>query len=107
MKKNISNLIGFGIIMMIISCKTYTIPTESFKEQMKNTNSSNMKDVTINNPLTFGNISYSANNINRIIVEDKDEDNFIRNYENVLPISTEWIDKSQTQKWDWSNLVYQ
>ena len=31
-----------------------------------------MKDVKVNNPLTFGNISYSANNINQIVVEDKD-----------------------------------
>jgi hypothetical protein len=57
---------------MTISCKTYTIPLESFKDQMKNANSSNMKEVTVNNPLTFGEISYAANNISRIIVEDKD-----------------------------------
>ncbi|WP_243472767.1 hypothetical protein [Winogradskyella sp. MH6] len=71
MKRNISRIIGVGIIMLTLSCKTYTIPVESFKEQMKNTNSSNMKDVTVNNPLTYGSISYSANNIDRIIVVDK------------------------------------
>ena len=72
MKKLTSKIIGIGILLLILSCKTYTIPTESFQEQMKNTNSSNMKDVTVNNPLTYGNISYSANNINRIDVVDKD-----------------------------------
>ncbi|MEO9548429.1 MAG: hypothetical protein ABJE97_07935 [Maribacter dokdonensis] len=72
MKKLTLKFIGIGALFLIISCKTYTIPTESFREQMKNTNSSTMKDVKVNNPLTFGNISYSANNINRIVVEDKD-----------------------------------
>ena len=71
MKRNILRIIGVGIIMLTVSCKTYMIPVESFKEQMKNTNSSNMKDVTVNNPLTFGSISYSANNIDRIVVVDK------------------------------------
>ena len=71
MNRNISRFIGFGIIMLNVSCKTYTIPVDSFKEQMKNTNSLNMKDVTVNNPLTFGTISYSANNIDRINVVDK------------------------------------
>ncbi|WP_123812049.1 hypothetical protein [Mangrovimonas sp. DI 80] len=31
-----------------------------------------MKNVMINNPLTYGNIKYSANNIDRLIVFDKE-----------------------------------
>ena len=38
---------------------------------MKKTNSANTKDVEINNPLMFGKIKYSSNNIDRIIVLDK------------------------------------
>ena len=71
MKKHISIFIGIGVLLMIFSCKSYTITTESFKEQMNNANSSTMKEVTVNNPLSFGNISYSTNNIDKIIVEDK------------------------------------
>ena len=71
MKGNISKYIGLIIVLLTLSCKSYTIPIDSFKEQMKNTNSSNMKDVTVNNPLTFRSIKYSANNIERVIVLDK------------------------------------
>ena len=58
-------------LTLILSCKTYTIPVDSFLEQMKKANSENTKDVEINNPLTFGKIKYSSNNIDRIIVSDK------------------------------------
>lgn len=66
-----SKVIGIGIFFLVLSCKTYTIPIDSFKEQMKNTTSSSMKSVSVNNPLTGGEITYSANNISRIIVQDK------------------------------------
>ncbi|WP_405381934.1 hypothetical protein [Maribacter sp. LLG6340-A2] len=62
---------GIGALILMLSCKSYTIPTESFREQMRKTKTSTMKDVKVNNPLTFGDISYAANNINRILVEDK------------------------------------
>ena len=71
-KMNLLKIIGIAITMCAFSCKTYTIPLESFREQMRETNSANMKNVAVNNPLTFGNISYSANNISQIMVEDKD-----------------------------------
>jgi hypothetical protein len=58
-------------LFLILSCKTYTIPVDSFVEQMKNTNSENTKDVEINNTLLFGNIKYASNNIDRIFVIDK------------------------------------
>ncbi|NOZ46795.1 MAG: hypothetical protein GXO79_08425 [Chlorobi bacterium] len=69
-KKNI----GFVTLLFIFGCKTYTIPVDSFKEQMIKAKSGNMKDVKINNPLTYGNIKYSSNNINRLIVIDKNGD---------------------------------
>lgn len=62
---------GFAILLLIVSCKTYTIPTESFREQMIKASSGNMKPVEINNPLLPGNIRYNSNNIKRIIVTDK------------------------------------
>ncbi|MGY0406920.1 MAG: hypothetical protein ACWIPJ_00980 [Polaribacter sp.] len=38
---------------------------------MINAKARNMKDVEINNPLNFGNIKYFSNNIDRLIVLDK------------------------------------
>ena len=61
-----------GVLILILSCKTYNIPTDSFRVQMKNANSKTLKDVKVKNPLTNGVISYSANNIDRIEVIDKD-----------------------------------
>ncbi len=60
-------LLGFTLV----SCSTYTIPVESFREQMMNENSENMKQVKINNPFFYSNIKYNSNNIKRIIVTDK------------------------------------
>jgi hypothetical protein len=70
-KKIIINFCGLLLIFLGVSCKTYTIPVESFREQMKNTNFGNTKDVEINNPLSFRTIKYSANDIDRLIVFDK------------------------------------
>jgi|TARA_R110001583_G_scaffold25515_1_gene92176 hypothetical protein len=72
MKKLTSKILIFGALLLFFSCKTYTIPTESFREQMIKATSSNMKDVEINNPLFFSNIKYSSNNIDKLIVLDKD-----------------------------------
>ncbi len=71
MKNLNSKIIGIISIFLIFSCKTYTVPTESFRKQMISAKSGNMKDVKINNPLTFGNIKYSSNNIDKLIVLDK------------------------------------
>lgn len=71
MKKLTSKFIIIGALLLTFSCKTYTIPTDSFREQMMNTKSGNMKDVVINNPLYYRNIKYSSNNIDRLLVLDK------------------------------------
>lgn len=70
-KKTIINFCGLLLISLGVSCKTYTISVDSFREQMKKTNSGSIKDVEINNPLTFGTIKYLANDIDRLIVFDK------------------------------------
>lgn len=72
MKKNISKLIGIVLLFLICSCTTYTIPIESFKEQMMTAKPENMKDVVINNPLSYTNIKYSSNNIKQLTVFDQD-----------------------------------
>lgn len=72
MKKKILIIIGFCSLNLIISCKTYTIPIDSFREQMLNANTENRKDVEINNPLFYGNIKYASNNIEKLLVLDKD-----------------------------------
>ncbi len=74
-----SKIIGIGILLLILSCKTYIIPTDSFREQMIKAKSGNMKEVEINNPLFYKNIKYSSNNIDRLIVTDKNENKIYLN----------------------------
>lgn len=70
-KINSKSVYVIGILSLFLSCNTYTIPVESFREQMTKFPSSSMKEVEINNPLAYGNIKYSSNNIDRIMVLDK------------------------------------
>jgi MFS superfamily sulfate permease-like transporter len=72
MKKLLILTTFIATMLLLFSCKTYTIPIDSFREQMIKTETRNMKEVEINNPLTFHNIKYHSNNINQIIVIDKD-----------------------------------
>lgn len=65
--KKIFLLIGFALVMT--SCTTYTIAPEMFKQQFMDAGT---KEVSINNPLfPLSNITYSANNIKRLTVVDK------------------------------------
>lgn len=67
------NFIGIALICaLFVSCSTYTIPVESFREQMMKETSENMKQVKVNNPLFYKDIKYNSNNIKRIVVTDKD-----------------------------------
>lgn len=67
-----SKIFIIGLLLIIISCKTYTIPSESFKNQFTKTEDIQEKQVEINNPLLYGNLKYSANNIKTLDVIDKD-----------------------------------
>ena len=61
-----------GILSLLFSCKTYTIPVDSFREQMTKSGSDQLRDVEINNPVnTIKNIKYKANSIKTITVIDK------------------------------------
>lgn len=64
-------LIGFGIILLMISCKTYTITPESFKSQFTKTDINEMKEVKTNNPLFYKNFKYLSNDITYLNVIDK------------------------------------
>ena len=69
-----SKIIGFGILLVLFSCKTYTISVDSFRNQMTlEGNEKKYRKVEINNPLpyNYSNIKYFATNIKRIIVQDK------------------------------------
>ena len=59
------------ILLTAVSCKTYTISPDSFRDQIINTDNIKMKTVEINNPLLFGDLKYSANHIKDIVVIDK------------------------------------
>lgn len=58
--------------MALVSCTTYTIPVESFNSQMVDAAEENMRSAEINNPLTYGSLTYPANNIDRLIVINED-----------------------------------
>lgn len=72
MKRLKNSLLVIGTLVLIISCKTYSIPVESFREQMIGETSESIKKVQIKNPLFYSDIKYNSNNIKRIIVTDKD-----------------------------------
>lgn len=59
-------------LVLLTSCATYTIPVQSFKEQMMQVTPGTVQQVEINNPLSDSNIKYTSNTIDRIIVVDKD-----------------------------------
>ena len=74
--KNRRSLVLFRLVFvfmvgLMFSCKTYTIPVDSFREQMISAASDGVKEVEINNPLFFNNIQYVSNNIKQILVLDK------------------------------------
>lgn len=62
-----------GILTLLFSCKTYTIPVDSFREQMTVPGSEKLREVEINNPAlyTYKNIKYEANSLKSIVVMDK------------------------------------
>ena len=60
-----------GLLLIVVSCKTYTISTESFKNQFAKTENIEKKEVEINNPLLYGNLKYVANNIKTLNIIDK------------------------------------
>ncbi len=64
-----------GILSLLFSCKTYTIPVDSFREQMTKSGSEKLSEVEINNPINaIRNIKYEANSIKTITVIDKKGD---------------------------------
>lgn len=70
MKKKLFTIIA--VLALIFSCKTYTVPVDSFREQMSISSSEKLRDAEINNPInTIRNIKYEANNIKLITVIDK------------------------------------
>ncbi len=62
-------LLSFFVSLLVVSCKTYTISKESLKKQLEET--VGQKEMEINNPLYFGNLTYQANNLEVIEVMDK------------------------------------
>ncbi len=70
-KKIRAKIVGIGFLLLVFSCRTYTISTSSFREQMIKAKSENMTEVEINNPLFYRNIRCSSNNIDQLIVKDK------------------------------------
>jgi len=64
-----------GLFSLLFSCKTYTIPVESFREQMTKSGNEKMRDVEINNPTSYSNLKYQANSVKSIVVVDKNGNN--------------------------------
>jgi PhoPQ-activated pathogenicity-related protein len=60
------------LVLLMISCKTYTISPENFKKQIIDSNANNLKDAKVNNPLSqFSSIEYKANSLKYLNVYDK------------------------------------
>ncbi len=61
------------ILSLTFSCKTYTIAVDSFRQQMTESRSEELRKVEINNSIPYGyqNIKYEANSIQSIMVVDK------------------------------------
>ena len=57
-------------VMIFNSCKTYTVTPENLKEQLSATN--RLKKAEINNPLSYGSLTYEANQLKKIRVTNKD-----------------------------------
>ncbi len=71
MRSNTWKVLGAILVLIAYSCKTYTIPVDSFREQMMEAKPKNRVAVEINNPLAYGNIKYFSNNISQLMVLDK------------------------------------
>lgn len=75
MKAKLMYLAGFSLL--VISCKTYTVPVDSFRDQMKVEGPEKLKTVEIDHPVFYstssprGNMQYQANTIKSIEVQDK------------------------------------
>jgi hypothetical protein len=69
MKKKLSLLV---LLVLMISCKTYTISPENFKKQIIDSTANSLKDVKVNNPISpFSKIEYKANSLKYLNVYDK------------------------------------
>lgn len=71
----IKKVLLLGIVLLLFSCKTYTIPVQSFREQMTKPGNEKMRDVEINNPTFYSNLEYQANSVKSLIVVDKEGNN--------------------------------
>lgn len=74
-------LVQLGLLLLVVSCKTYTISPENFKKQFVTDNANTLTDVRIDNPLsTLNDIKYQANSLKYLNVYDKNGQlNYIRN----------------------------
>lgn len=58
-----------AVAFLAVSCKTYTVDPESFRQQLAG---AHMQDATITTPMAYApNITYSANDVKGITVVDK------------------------------------
>lgn len=61
-----------AVLLLMISCKTYTVEPENFKKQIFENNSNDLRDVAIENPIVrFSKIKYKANSLKYLNVYDK------------------------------------
>ena len=74
-------LVQLLLLLLVVSCKTYTISPENFKKQFVEDNANTLTNVRIDNPLsTLSDIKYQANSLKYLNVYDKNgELNYIRN----------------------------
>ncbi len=69
--KGIKSICLLAVVFMVQSCVTYIIPLESYKQQFKGMDSTQLKTVKVTGPL-YGTQSYLANPIKKIQCQTKD-----------------------------------
>ena len=90
--------------LMLLSCKTYTVTPERFKEQFITATDSNaLKGVTVSNPFG-GTITYNANQLEYIEVVSKD--GFVVNLENTPSLEMRVTLKDGKKKIMYFDTVY-
>ena len=73
MNINKRRIVAIGILVLLSSCKMYTVSVDSFRNQMTVDGPEKYREVEIQNPLpySYSNIKYLATNIKQIVVQDK------------------------------------
>ena len=70
MNKMKYKVLGILLIILVSSCKIYTVSTENLKSQIENFNPDNVKENEIKKQVFVGTVKYNSNLVDSILVND-------------------------------------